>query len=60
MINTLEDTGKPVHAGGHIVYDWEARQYGRPTTGLDRDVEASLCPRPYCVPEGRPTMREAL
>ena len=30
----IEDTWKPVHAGGHIAYNLEARQCGRPTTRM--------------------------
>ena len=59
VINTLWDTWKPVHAGGHIVYNWEARQRGRPTRRIYIHVEAGLCRRPNCVFKGSPTKREA-
>ena len=44
MIKILEDTWKPVHAGGQVVYNLEARQSGRPygistLTYLDNGLE---------------------
>ena len=36
----------PVHAGGPIVNNWEARQCGRPTTSIYIHMEAGLCRRP--------------
>ena len=40
---------KPVHAGGHIVYNREARQCGRPTGWIYIHMETGLCRRPYCM-----------
>ena len=51
--------GRPVHAGGHIVYNWEARQCGRPTTRIYIDMKGGLGGRPYGVYMGSPTEREA-
>ena len=59
VTNTLCDVWKPVHAGGHIVYTWEARQCGRPTTRIYVDMKGGLGRRPYCVYMGSPTEREA-
>ena len=59
VINTGKDTWRPVHAGGHIVYNWEARQRGRPTTRIYIDIKGGLGRRPHCVYMGSPTEREA-
>ena len=42
-----------------MVYNWEARQCGRPTTRIYINMEGGLCRRPHCVYKGSPTEREA-
>ena len=42
-----------------MVYTWEARQCGRPTTRIYVDMGGSLGRRPYRVYMGSPTEREA-
>ena len=53
-------TWKPVYAGGLIVPIREGRQSGRPGDNYTvRYFEAGPCRRPYWIPLGSPTMREA-
>ena len=59
VMNTLEDTWKLAHPGGHVVYNWEARQRGRPTAKIDVYMEADLHRKPFCVYAGSLTQREA-
>ena len=59
VMNTLEDTWKLAHPGGHVVYNWEARQRGKPTTRIDVHTEAGLRRRPDCRSKGSPTKWEA-
>ena len=54
MIRTKEATWKPVRAGGHIVYNWEARICGRPTGWIYIHMETDLCRRPYSCVYGKP------
>ena len=42
--NTDEDPRRSAHAGGQMVYKWEARQRGRPTTRIDVHVEVGRPP----------------
>ena len=49
VTNTSCDVWKPVHAGGHVVYTWEAQQCGRPTTRVYIHMEAGLGRRPSYV-----------
>ena len=59
VINTLYDTWKLVHVGGHIVCNWEARHYGWPTRRIYINVDAGQCRRPCCVYKGSPTNWDA-
>ena len=53
----LWDTRKAVHAGGHVVHNWEARQCGRPTAKIDVYMEAGVHWKPFCVYVGSLTQR---
>ena len=64
-LSSLEAHGVYVHAGGRIVYTWEARLCGRPTTRIYVNMEGSLGRRPYCVlwearQSGRPSDKSTL
>ena len=59
VTKVLWDTRKAVHAGGHVVYNWEARPCGTPTTRIDVHLEAGLRRRPDCRSKGSPTKWEA-
>ena len=41
-----------------MVYNWDARQCGRPTRKIYIHVEAGLCRRPYSGHLGSPAQRE--
>ena len=49
MSNILQHAWKPVHAGGHVKHNWEARRRGRPAAVINEDrvtrtiPEASVC-----------------
>ena len=49
IIITRYDSWKPVHAGGHIVYNREARQCRRPIGWIYIQMEAGPCRRPLGV-----------
>ena len=54
VINAVQDMGKPVHAGSHVVYNWEARPCGRRSTRIDVHMDAGLRRRRDWRLKGKP------
>ena len=59
MSATQEHTRRPVHAGGQMKHEREARRNGRPTPKFSRDGETGPRRKPQWVCKGSPSMREA-